>query len=64
MIVTVGMARSTGSGRGLEMKDGKHVVLYVEDDPDLLAAPGIVFETNGYMMLEAPSAEEGLRVYK
>ncbi len=46
------------------MKDGKHVVLYVEDDPDLLAAPGIVFETNGYMMLEAPSAEEGLRVYK
>jgi len=46
------------------MKDGKHVVLYVEDDPDSLAALGIVLETNGYMMVQAPSAEEGLKVYK
>jgi DNA-binding response OmpR family regulator len=46
------------------MRDGKHVILYVEDDPDFLAGMRPVLESGGYAMLEARSAEEGLRVLK
>jgi DNA-binding response OmpR family regulator len=46
------------------MKDGKHVVLYIDDDDDALFAIRTVLEANGYTMAGASSAEEGLRVYK
>ena len=46
------------------MRDGKHVILYVEDDPDFLDGMRLVLESGGYAMLEARSAEEGLRVLK
>lgn len=46
------------------MKDGKYVVLFIDDDQDCLDAVRIILETNGYEMVEARSAEEGLRVYK
>jgi DNA-binding response OmpR family regulator len=46
------------------MQDGKHVILYVEDDQDFLDGIRLVLENNGYAMVEANSAEEGLRVYK
>jgi two-component system, OmpR family, alkaline phosphatase synthesis response regulator PhoP len=46
------------------MKDGRHVILYLDDDPDALAAVRAILEANGYAMAEAFSAEEGLRVYK
>lgn len=46
------------------MKDGKHVVLYVEDDPDYLEVVRTVLEANDYIMVGAGSAEEGLRKFK
>ena len=46
------------------MQDGKHVILCVDDDPDILSFLRIVLEAEGYVMAEAPSAEEGLKVYK
>lgn len=46
------------------MKDGKHLVLYIDDDDDALFAIRTVLEANGYAMAEASSAEEGLRIYK
>ena len=47
----------------LIMKDGKHVILYVEDDPDFRESVRLVLEHHGYIMVEAPTAEEGLKVY-
>ncbi|NLX23505.1 MAG: response regulator [Phycisphaerae bacterium] len=46
------------------MKDGKHVILYIDDDQDFLDAVRTILESNGYAMAEASSAEEGLKVYK
>ncbi len=46
------------------MKDGKFVVLCVDDDKDILDALRMVLEKNDYIMLEADSAEQGLKVYQ
>jgi DNA-binding response OmpR family regulator len=46
------------------MKDGKYVILCVDDDQDLLDAMRLVLEKNGYLMQEARSAEDGLKKYK
>ncbi len=46
------------------MKNGKHVILYIDDDPDFLSAVRTILESNGYSMVEATSAEEGLKVLK
>ena len=46
------------------MKDGKHVVLCIDDDPDFLMAVRAIIEPKGYAVVEAASAEEGLRAYK
>ena len=46
------------------MQDGKHVILYVEDDADLRDSMRLVLEANGYKMVEAGSAEDGLTVFK
>ncbi len=46
------------------MKDGKHVVLYVEDDKDFRDSMRTVLEANGYIMVEAASGDEGLKVFK
>jgi len=46
------------------MQDGKPVILCVDDDQDLLDALRLVLEKNGYAMVEARSAELGLRKYK
>ncbi len=46
------------------MRDGKHVILYVDDDPDALFVVRTVLESAGYAVVEAASAEEGLRVFK
>ena len=46
------------------MKDGRHVILYLDDDLDALAGIRAILEANGYVMAEASSAEEGLKVYK
>jgi len=46
------------------MQDGKHVILCIDDDPDVLFVLKTVLEANGYTFYEAPSAEDGLKVYK
>jgi len=46
------------------MQDGKYVILYIDDDQDYLDAVRAILESNGYAMVEARSAQEGLRVYK
>lgn len=46
------------------MKDGNHVILCVDDDQDVLDALRIVLEKNDYIMVEAKTAEEGLKIYK
>ena len=46
------------------MVDGKHVVLVVDDDPDVLSVIALVLKQHGFDVAEAPGAEEGLRKYK
>ncbi|PKL48858.1 MAG: hypothetical protein CVV39_03835 [Planctomycetes bacterium HGW-Planctomycetes-1] len=46
------------------MQDDKYVILTIDDDADFLAAMRMVLEASGYIMAEAKSAEEGLKVYK
>ncbi len=46
------------------MKDGKYVILYVDDDQDYLDTVRAILESAGYIMVEAHSAEEGIKVYK
>lgn len=45
------------------MRNGKHVVLYVDDDPDYRMAVRSILEAHGFEMEEAGSAEEGLRAF-
>lgn len=46
------------------MKDGKHVILFVDDDQDMLDSLRLVLEANNYIVEEALTAEEGLLKYK
>jgi len=46
------------------MQDGKHVILCVDDDPDILECLQLVLEANGYMVTLAQSGEEALKRYK
>ncbi len=46
------------------MQDGKHVILCVDDDQDLLDALRLVLEKAEYTVIEARSAEQGLALYK
>jgi CheY-like chemotaxis protein len=46
------------------MQDGKYVIMVIDDDPDFLTAMRLVLEASGYIMAEAKSAEQGLKIYK
>ncbi len=46
------------------MRNGKHVILYIDDDQDFLDAMRVILEANDYVMVEAASGEDGLRVFK
>jgi len=46
------------------MQDGKHVILCVDDDPDIRLFLKTVLEANDYVMAEAATGEEGLQVYR
>lgn len=46
------------------MKDGKHVILCIDDDPDVLDSLRMFLESNDYFMASAFSAEEGIKVFK
>jgi len=46
------------------MQDGKHVVLCIDDDPDLLFSLKVVLEANGYVVNSALNAREAIKAYK
>ena len=46
------------------MRDNKFVILYVDDDQDLVDGLRVVIEANGYIMEEALTAEEGLKKFR
>ncbi|MBT3275558.1 MAG: response regulator [Spirochaetales bacterium] len=46
------------------MKDGKFVVLCIDDDDDVLLSLRMVLEKNGYVVVQARSGEDGLAEYK
>lgn len=46
------------------MKNDKYVILYIDDDREMLDSVKIVLESNGYIMEEALTAESGLKKYK
>jgi CheY-like chemotaxis protein len=46
------------------MKDGKQVILCVDDDTDMLDALRILIESFDYTVLTASSAEDGLKKFK
>ncbi|MBN2451829.1 MAG: response regulator [Lentisphaeria bacterium] len=46
------------------MRDGKHVVLTVDDDPDVIDAVTMVLEANGYLVESARSGREGLTKFE
>ena len=46
------------------MQDGKHVILCMDDDPDICDFLRTVLEANGYVALTAATGEAGLRVCK
>lgn len=45
------------------MREGKHVVLYVEDDADYRDMVREILEAAGFEMVAASSAEEGIRAW-
>ena len=46
------------------MRDGKHVILCIDDDSDFLDSLRLIVEGEGYLVNTAASAEEGLKAYK
>lgn len=46
------------------MKDGKYVILCVDDDRDILEQLRLILEANGYAPLLAETAEAGMVLYK
>jgi DNA-binding response OmpR family regulator len=46
------------------MSDRKQLILYVDDDVDLLEATKLRLEKAGYAVMTATSAEAGLRTFK
>lgn len=46
------------------MRDGKHVILLVDDDPDFLDSVKIVLDSSGYEIETAGSAEQGLERFR
>ncbi|NLS92507.1 MAG: response regulator [Planctomycetaceae bacterium] len=46
------------------MQDGKHVILCIDDDDDILFFLRTILEAGGYKVLTAGTAEEGLRLFK
>ena len=48
----------------LKMKNGKHVIMVVDDDQDVLDGLRAILESGGYKMVEAISAEEAEKVFQ
>ena len=46
------------------MEGGKHVILCVDDDPDILASLRVILESRGYRVVTAPTAAAGVESYR
>jgi DNA-binding response OmpR family regulator len=46
------------------MKDAKKIILAIDDNVDFLNAEQALLEANGYIIVTATTAEEGLKKYK
>jgi DNA-binding response OmpR family regulator len=46
------------------MQDGKHVILCVDDDQDVLEFLTTVLESAEYKVITAPTAEEGVKIFQ
>jgi len=46
------------------MQDGKHVILCIDDDPDVLVSLQVILEASGYVVSTAPDARRGLQAFK
>jgi DNA-binding response OmpR family regulator len=46
------------------MRNGKHVILIVDDDPDVRDAITLVLAMHGYVTVVAENARQGLQKYK
>jgi len=46
------------------MRDGKHVILIVDDDPDVRDVIALVLTRHGYVAVGAENAKQGLQKYK
>jgi DNA-binding response OmpR family regulator len=46
------------------MKDGKFVILCIDDDQDVLLSQKIVLEARGYIVVTAPDAKQGLPAFE
>ena len=46
------------------MKNGKHVILVVDDDPDVRDVIGLVLGKQSYLVVSAENARQGLQRYR
>jgi two-component system, chemotaxis family, chemotaxis protein CheY len=46
------------------MREGKHLILCIDDDPDVLVPLKIVLESGGYSVITAPDARRGVEVFR
>jgi CheY-like chemotaxis protein len=46
------------------MKDGKFLILCIDDDPDVIKALQMILEKNGYLVVSASEAEEGIKKFQ
>jgi DNA-binding response OmpR family regulator len=49
--------------KGRIMQDGKHVILIVDDDPDVRDVIGLVLAKHSYVVVDAENARQGLQRY-
>jgi DNA-binding response OmpR family regulator len=46
------------------MRNNKHVILCVDDDPDVLASLKVVLESGGYEVVTAPDGKAGVQAFR
>ena len=46
------------------MKDGKTVILHIEDDQDYIDSMRLIIEKAGHLFVAAKSAEKGIQMFR
>jgi DNA-binding response OmpR family regulator len=49
--------------KDLAMRNGKHVILHIDDNQDCLDTVHAILESEGYILVQARSAEDGLKAF-